>query len=116
MIGDIRAFAFFAGLTLFVGAQLACVALAQEPIDPVTGFRREPIRVAAWPGNKKVAVGFALFVEEFGFGQGPVLRPDLEKRNPDLVNEAFPASTGSTSASRASAASSGNRAFRSPPC
>jgi allantoinase len=89
VIGDIRAFAFFAGLTLFVGAQLACVALAQEPIDPITGFRREPTRVTAWPGNKKVAVGFALFVEEFGFGQGPVLRPDLEKRNPDLVNEAF---------------------------
>jgi allantoinase len=24
-----------------------------------------------------------------GFGQGPVLRPDLASRNPDLVNEAF---------------------------
>jgi allantoinase len=30
-----------------------------------------------------------LFVEEFGFGQGPVFRPDLATRNPDLVNEAF---------------------------
>jgi len=28
-------------------------------------------------------------VEVFGFGQGPVLRPDLVSRNPDLVNEAF---------------------------
>src|SRR5262249_8159729 len=37
----------------------------------------------------KVAVSFALFVEEFGFGQGPVFRPDLASRNPDLVNEAF---------------------------
>ncbi|MGA7489344.1 MAG: polysaccharide deacetylase, partial [Xanthobacteraceae bacterium] len=27
--------------------------------------------------------------EEFGFGQGPVFRPDLATRNPDLVNEAF---------------------------
>jgi allantoinase len=30
-----------------------------------------------------------LFVENFGFGQGPVIRPDLASRNPDLVNEAF---------------------------
>jgi allantoinase len=30
-----------------------------------------------------------LFVEEFGFGQGPVFRPDLAARNPDLVDEAF---------------------------
>jgi peptidoglycan/xylan/chitin deacetylase (PgdA/CDA1 family) len=45
--------------------------------------------VAAWPSGKKVAVSFALFVEVFGFGQGPVLRPDLAARNPDLVNEAF---------------------------
>jgi peptidoglycan/xylan/chitin deacetylase (PgdA/CDA1 family) len=45
--------------------------------------------VATWPAGRKVAVSFALFVEEFGFGQGPVLRPDLASRNPDLVNEAF---------------------------
>jgi hypothetical protein len=34
-------------------------------------------------------VSFALFVEEFGFGQGPVYRPDLASRTPDLVNENF---------------------------
>lgn len=45
--------------------------------------------VASWPAAKKVAVSFALFVETFGFGQGPVFRPDLASRNPDLVNEAF---------------------------
>ncbi len=45
--------------------------------------------VAQWPAGKKVAVSFVLFVEEFGFGQGPVIRPDLATRNPDLVNEAF---------------------------
>jgi allantoinase len=89
VIGKNRASAFLTALTLFCAAQLAGGATAQEQNDPVTGFRREPIHVAAWPGNKKVAVSFALFVEEFGFGQGPVLRPDLEKRNPDLVNEAF---------------------------
>ena len=70
-------------------AQLPAVALAQDNTEWVTGFAREPIRVAAWPAGRKVAVSFALFVEEFGFGQGPVLRPDLASRNPDLVNEAF---------------------------
>jgi hypothetical protein len=34
-------------------------------------------------------VSFVLFVEQFGFGQGPVIRPDLTSRNPDLTNEAF---------------------------
>ncbi|HEY1979901.1 MAG TPA: polysaccharide deacetylase [Xanthobacteraceae bacterium] len=64
-------------------------ASAQDGTDPVTGLPRDPVHVAAWPGGKKVAVSFALFVEEFGFGQGPVFRPDLATRNPDLVNEAF---------------------------
>jgi allantoinase len=57
--------------------------------DAVTGFPRDPVHIAAWPAGRKVAVSFALFVEEFGFGQGPVFRPDLATRNPDLVNEAF---------------------------
>src|SRR4051794_28130069 len=64
-------------------------AFAQEGTDWVTKFPRHPLHVSAWPGGKKVAASFALFVEEFGFGQGPVLRPDLAARNPDLVNEAF---------------------------
>jgi hypothetical protein len=68
---------------------LPAVAPAQPETDPVTGFAREPIHVTAWAGGKKVAVSFALFVEEFGFGQGPVYRPDMASRNPDLVNEAF---------------------------
>jgi len=63
--------------------------LAQQETDWVTKFPRDPVHVASWPGGKKVAVSFALFVEVFGFGQGPVLRPDLMSRNPDLVNEAF---------------------------
>src|SRR5262249_50775119 len=64
-------------------------ASAQSEPDWVTGFPRDPVRVAAWPGGKKVAVAFVLFVEQFGFGQGPGLRPDLTSRNPDLTNEAF---------------------------
>src|SRR5499427_7614929 len=68
---------------------LAYSAGAQEEADWITKFPRTPIHVASWPGGKKVAVSFALFVEEFGFGQGPVYRPDLATRSPDLVNENF---------------------------
>ena len=81
--------ALLAVLALFFASLFPAAGVAQEANDPVTGFAREPIHVAAWPGGKKVAVSFALFVEEFGFGQGPVFRPDLASRNPDLVNEAF---------------------------
>jgi hypothetical protein len=81
---------FVAGLVLLSAAQFACGgALAQDRTDWVTKFPLESVPVATWPGGKKVAVSFALFVEVFGFGQGPVLRPDLSARNPDLVNEAF---------------------------
>jgi peptidoglycan/xylan/chitin deacetylase (PgdA/CDA1 family) len=62
---------------------------AQDTVDWITKFPRTPVHLAAWPGGKKVAVSFALFVEEFGFGQGPVYRPDLSSRSPDLVNENF---------------------------
>jgi allantoinase len=80
---------FFAGLALMFAVQHPVGALAQDGTDPVTGLPRDPVHVVAWPAGKKVAVSFALFVEEFGFGQGPVFRPDLAARNPDLVNEAF---------------------------
>jgi peptidoglycan/xylan/chitin deacetylase (PgdA/CDA1 family) len=84
-----RARALGAALTLLTAAGIPLAASAQDVTDPVTGFKRTPVHVAAWPGGKKVAVSFALFVEEFGFGQGPVYRPDMVTRNPDLVNEAF---------------------------
>jgi allantoinase len=85
----VRKAGFAASLVLLVAVQFPSAVLAQDGIDRVTGFAREPVHVAAWPGGRKVAVSFALFVEEFGFGQGPVFRPDLATRNPDLVNEAF---------------------------
>ena len=88
-LSHIRTRAFLAVLAIFFVPLLPAAGLAQEAPDPVTGFGREPVHVASWPGGKKVAVSFALFVEEFGFGQGPVYRPDLATRNPDLVNEAF---------------------------
>jgi peptidoglycan/xylan/chitin deacetylase (PgdA/CDA1 family) len=79
-----------AGLVLFfAGHVLFGVALAQDGTDWVTKFPRDPVQVSTWPGGKKVAISFALFVEVFGFGQGSVFRPDLATRNPDLVNEAF---------------------------
>jgi len=78
-----------AALLLLFAVPFPSASLAQQTTDPVTGFAREPVHVAAWPAGRKVAVGFALFVEEFGLGQGPVFRPDLAARNPDLVNEAF---------------------------
>jgi peptidoglycan/xylan/chitin deacetylase (PgdA/CDA1 family) len=80
---------FLAGMLLVLVIHLPSATFAQDGIDRVTGFARDPVHVAAWPGGRKVAVSFALFVEEFGFGQGPVFRPDLASRNPDLVNEAF---------------------------
>jgi allantoinase len=84
-----QAFGLVAAMMLALGIQFPAAAFAQDGTDPVTGFGRDPVHVAAWPGGRKVAVSFALFVEEFGFGQGPVFRPDLATRNPDLVNEAF---------------------------
>ena len=78
-----------AAIALMFAVHLPAVGIAQQGTDPNTGFAREPIHVTAWPGGKRVAVSFALFVEEFGFGQGPVYRPDMTSRNPDLVNEAF---------------------------
>jgi allantoinase len=77
------------GMALLLAAHVHSAALAQDGIDRVTGFARDPVHVASWPAGRKVAVSFALFVEEFGFGQGPVFRPDMVTRNPDLVNEAF---------------------------
>src|SRR5262245_8569510 len=77
-----------AGAALFA-IDFPRATLAQDAADWVTAFPRAPVHIAAWPAGRKVAVGFALFIEEFGFGQGPVFRPDLASRNPDLVNEAF---------------------------
>jgi allantoinase len=78
-----------AAMALVLAVALPCAAPAQDGTDWITRFPREAVHVAQWPGGRKVAVSFALFVEEFGFGQGPVFRPDLASRNPDLVNEAF---------------------------
>jgi peptidoglycan/xylan/chitin deacetylase (PgdA/CDA1 family) len=84
-----KAWGFVAGLALLFAVHGPVATFAQDGTDAVTGFPRASVPVVAWPAGKKVAVSFAFFVEEFGFGQGPVYRPDMVSRNPDLVNEAF---------------------------
>lgn len=64
-------------------------AKAQSGTDWITGLPRQDITVATWPGSKKVAVAFVLYVETWGHGQGPNFRPDMTGRVPDLVDEAF---------------------------
>jgi hypothetical protein len=98
-------------MALLLAVHLPSVTLAQDGIDPVTGFAREPVQVATWPRGRKVDLSFALFVEKFGLGQGPVFRPDLATRDPDLVNEAF-RQYGIDWASRVSAGCSGTWMFR----
>jgi allantoinase len=80
---------FVAGMILLFVIHLPFATLARDGTDRVTGFAREPVHITIWPSGRKVAVSFALFVEEFGLGQGPIFRPDLATRSPDLVNEAF---------------------------
>ena len=68
-----REIGFVAGMALVLAIHLPSATFAQDGTDRVTGFARDPVHVAAWPAGRKVAVSFALFVEEFGFGQGPIL-------------------------------------------
>ena len=64
-------------------------AASENTSDWITGLPREPIHVKAWPGGKKVAVCFILYVEVWGFGHGPNFRPDMVARDPDVVDESF---------------------------
>ena len=68
---------------------LAIPARSEDSSDWITGLPRAPIHLKAWPGGKKVAVCFVLYVEVWGFGNGPNLRPDTVARKPDIVNESF---------------------------
>ena len=64
-------------------------AFSENGRDWITGLPREPIHVQAWPGAKKVAVCFVLYVEVWGLGHGPNFRPDTAARDPDVVDESF---------------------------
>jgi allantoinase len=76
---------------LIVAALLAAAAptRSQTTKDWVTGLPRQTIHVKAWPGGRKVAVCFVLYVEVWGHDQGPNFRPDMNGRSPDIVDEAF---------------------------
>lgn len=85
-----RGRAILAGLLLALAAAPAGTAIAQTAAtDWVSGLPRETVRVKAWPGGKKVAVAFVLYVEVWGYGHGPNLRNDMAGRDPDAVDEAF---------------------------
>jgi len=64
-------------------------AFGQTTTDWITGAPREAMPVKAWPGGRKVAVCFVLYVEVWGKGHGPNFRNDMADRNPDVVDEAF---------------------------
>ena len=82
----LRLIALIALAGLFAGT---CPATAQQTQDPVTSLPREAIHVKAWPEGKKVAICFVLYVEVWGYGNGPNFRPDMAGRSPDVVDEAF---------------------------
>src|ERR1700687_5559355 len=85
------------GLAALITALVALIALVASGAsvigadnnDWITALPREPIHVAAWPGGKKVAVCFVLYVEVWGYGHGPNFRSDMGNRDPDIVDEAF---------------------------
>jgi hypothetical protein len=88
------------------------VSAQQAGRDWVTDLPRENLQVKAWPGGKKVAVAFVLYVETWGKGHGPNLRPDMTSRDPDVVNGPF-GNTRSNGGWRGSGACSGSSAYRS---
>jgi len=74
---------------LVASATLALPAFAQSTRDWITGLPREAMPVKSWPGKRKVAICFVLYVEVWGMGHGPNFRPDMAGRSPDVVDEAF---------------------------
>ncbi len=83
----VRVFGFILAAIALLAA--AVPAAGQTSTDWITGLPREPIHVKSWPGGKKVAVCFVLYVEVWGHDHGPNFRPDMNGRTPDLVDEAF---------------------------
>lgn len=76
-------------LVLLVLFAFTAPASSQPSNDWITGLPRQDIHVKSWPGGKKVAVCFVLYVEVWGHDQGPNFRPDMNGRKPDVVDEAF---------------------------
>ena len=84
----LAAAAFIAAGFFFLVVLPQSAAGAETP-DWISGLPRETVHVQAWPGGKKVAVCFVLYVEEWGYGHGPNFRSDTAGRDPDVVDESF---------------------------
>jgi len=76
-------------LAFIVSLGAGAPAISADETDWMTHLPREPIHVAAWPGGKKVAVCFVLYVEVWGYGHGPNFRSDMTARDPDIVDDSF---------------------------
>jgi peptidoglycan/xylan/chitin deacetylase (PgdA/CDA1 family) len=86
--GGARALAAVLAVAGLVAAGRPVVG-AEAARDWLTGVPREAIAVPDWPGGRKVAVCFVLYVESWGVGHGPNFRSDMTARDPDVVDEAF---------------------------
>ena len=79
ILAAVRAFgSALTAIALLVAA--TAPAIAQTSTDWITGLPREAMHVKAWPGGKKVAVCFVLYVEVWGHDHGPNFRPDMNGR------------------------------------
>jgi len=58
-----------AGLMILLAAN-ASPAAAQDTVDGVTGFPRQPLHVSAWPDGKKVAVSFTCSSKRSALARG----------------------------------------------
>ena len=76
-------------MLLLVSARDRRYAAGRDRLDVGTAAPRA-VHVRSWPGGKKVAVCFVLYVEEWGPRSGSQLfAADMTARSPDIVNESF---------------------------
>jgi hypothetical protein len=76
-------------LMAFTLIAAAPCGVCQTANDWITGMPRQNIHLKSWPGGRKVAVCFVLYVEVWGHDEGPNFRADMAGRKPDIVDEAF---------------------------
>lgn len=58
-----------------LGLAVSTAAFGQTSKDWITGLPREAIHVKSWPGGKKVAVCFVLYVEVWVATTDPISGP-----------------------------------------
>ena len=89
MAGKNRASDFVAGMVLLFAVHFSSAALAQDGSDPVTGSVASRSMSPPGPAAKRSPSASPCSSRSSASAKGPVFRPDLATRNPDLVNEAF---------------------------